>query len=830
MPYAFADLTQELQQKAGAKGGTLARLLRAGYPVPDGLVILPEEFAGDELSEPAKRCVLEKLESLRYDARESQKEGEIVPYAFAVRSSALEEDSGQASFAGAFATVLDVSTDDEVLAAIAKVRASRHDTKAAAYARARGLGDEHQMGVIVQRLIRADFAGVLFTADPVTGNLMKMQGNFVPGLGDQLVAGESMGQSFTFDRPSGKYRGPKQLEGTGQLRKAAEKLDKLMGTSVDIEWAIRGGKLSLLQVRPIASMREFNPVTGETNSSLIGDFLWSNGNAAEIQPEVQPLFTQSMVKLWGDGYGTWWSRYPAGGVIGGRSYFNITIQVAPFARLPGGLKGAMRYVGDWWGRIPADVTVPLAPFTRREVFFHVLPMFFRSGRRFAGYRRKIPGFVEKTPGWCREMRGMVRQASDARALTALWRDHIKPYFCFGTAMASAANTAKQVGLQKDLAKLVGEDDANALLSNLGGKSALASVEPMLALARVAHGTMTREEYLDECGHRGPYEFDPSRPQPIDDPRWLDRQLADFGYRPYDAEAMLAKQRAAFDAAWQRFVDRYPKKAKSMKARIDEVTTLSALREAGRSEVTRIVGVIRAWALRAGEVTGVGDDVFHMTIDELLAALGGDGSARRYIPKRKETFARYRALPPYPAVISGRFDPFAWAADPNRRSDVFDAHAPSPAPAPGADAAITGFPGAAGVVEGIVRRIDRFEDGHNLKPGEILLTSSTNVGWTPLFPRAAAIVTDVGAPLSHAAIVARELGIPAVIGCCDATMRLRTGDRVRVNGGQGRVEILAKAEDLAATVVVAKKGKPARPKSAPKPRRAAVKAGDAAAKS
>ncbi len=200
----------------------------------------------------------------------------------------------------------------------------------------------------------------------------------------------------------------------------------------------------------------------------------------------------------------------------------------------------------------------------------------------------------------------------------------------------------------------------------------------------------------------------------------------------------------------------------------------------------MMGVVRAWILRAGELTGLGEDVFHLTLDELIAALDGDQSAYRYLPARKETYARYAALPAYPPVISGRFDPFQWAADPNRRSDVFDSHVQVPR----IDSnMVTGFAGAAGTVEGPVRRIDRFEEGHCLQTGEILVTSTTNVGWTVLFPRAAAVVTDIGAPLSHAAIVARELGIPAVVGCVDATARLHTGDRVRVNGGQGTVEIL-----------------------------------------
>jgi pyruvate,water dikinase len=95
-----------------------------------------------------------------------------------------------------------------------------------------------------------------------------------------------------------------------------------------------------------------------------------------------------------------------------------------------------------------------------------------------------------------------------------------------------------------------------------------------------------------------------------------------------------------------------------------------------------------------------------------------------------------------------------------------------------------------VVEGVVRVLADAAEGDQLRSGEILVTTVTNVGWTPLFPRLAAVVTDVGAPLSHAAIVARELGIPAVVGCGNATMRLRTGDRVRVDGVAGTVEVLA----------------------------------------
>ena len=190
----------------------------------------------------------------------------------------------------------------------------------------------------------------------------------------------------------------------------------------------------------------------------------------------------------------------------------------------------------------------------------------------------------------------------------------------------------------------------------------------------------------------------------------------------------------------------------------------------------------------------------MTLNELLAALSGKTTAAKTVPARKETYRAYRALGACPSIIRGRFDPFHWAADPQRRSDIFDAQGLDVGAAPNGERSdlIQGAAGSAGRVQGSVRLLDHPDKGEQLQAGEILVATQTDIAWTPLFPRAAAIVTDVGAPLSHAAIIARELGIPAVVGCGDATMRLRTGDTVRVDGGAGTVEILSAEEEDAET--------------------------------
>jgi phosphohistidine swiveling domain-containing protein len=287
----------------------------------------------------------------------------------------------------------------------------------------------------------------------------------------------------------------------------------------------------------------------------------------------------------------------------------------------------------------------------------------------------------------------------------------------------------------------------------------------------------------------------SLPRPAEDPDWIDLQLAGLREAPVDVTTRLARQRDAQAAAWERFQSRGDglsspsRRVARMRRRIDRAAAVYRDREAARSEEVRVIWALRTFVLRAGALTGLGDVLFFLSIEEILAVLGGDETALARIPARRATYARYCALPPYPALIRGRFDPFQWAAATPWQSDMFDASGGTRAPE---SATITGFPGGTGVVEGRVRVITTADEGDQLQPGEILVTTVTNVGWTPLFPRAAAVVTDVGAPLSHAAIVARELGIPAVVGCGNATMRLHTGDWVRVNGEQGTVEVLRAA--------------------------------------
>ena len=540
----------------------------------------------------------------------------------------------------------------------------------------------------------------------------------------------------------------------------------------------------------------YNPTTGEWNDSLTGDFLWSNVNVSEAVPDVMTPSTWSL----------WWihhyeanpikfpGNYPFCGNICGRPYLNLSLLVSVYRAVGKDVREELQ--GDMISSAPADLNIPMISFSPLAVLWTSLPGLLKAQRYVSRDRRKIPEFVAATPGWCRSQRMQIQalHSGDKLILLSLWREAIKPYFlqaCRSLRGVTMLFSDPATRLRLDLIRLAGEADANTIMSNLAGASAdLESLGPLVGLAQVTRGDMSRDAYLERYGHRGPHEMELSAPGAEEDPDWLDRRLAEFTQAQVDVETLLGKQRAAYAAAWQRFEVRYPHKANAIQRMLDQVAAAARTREAVRSEVTRLTRLIRQFARRAGELTSLGDDIFFLSLDEIAAVLSGDETPVAYIPARRETYTRYKALPPYPAIIIGRFDPLRWAADPNRRSDYFDARGSTLTPAP---TTITGFAGAAGRVEGIVRRVDSPEEGDLLQPGEILVTVTTNVGWTPIFPRAIAIITDVGAPLSHAAIVARELGIPAVVGCGNATMRLKTGDRVRVDGGRGAVEILETAD-------------------------------------
>jgi phosphohistidine swiveling domain-containing protein len=781
----FGDLTPARAKDAGGKGRILARLYQAGYRVPDGFVVLTSAFDADALKPDAWAEARAALARLRGDGSNR---------AFAVRSSALAEDSARASFAGEFQTVLDVRDDESVRRAIETVRQSRHAGRVEAYAHAQGLDANHDVAVIVQQMVAPRFSGVLFTVDPVTGSHSAIVGNYVRGVGEKLVAGEVIAAGFTLSRLKGRYAGASELRPFARsLFRLAMQLEKALGTPQDIEWAIADGQLFVLQSRPITTLREYDPATGEWNTSLTGDFLWTNANVGEAVPDVMTPCTWSFVQIFiaETMSALFHLSYPPIGNIGGRLYMNLSLMATMLAGFGVTGKRFAALSEQVFGRVPAEVEIPTVPMSRSRIIWTTVTAALSIKWRIRTNRKRLPAFLAEAPAQCDALRARISAASSPRELIEFWRWDLLPFFrtCCRMLEAGARSQGNPALARRRLQKLVGEADTNALLSGHGTRGGdLASLGPLVGLEQLARGEIDRATYARQFGHRGPHELEVSIARPGEDSAWIDLQLAGLRQATTSVATLLARQGNTRSAAWERFRQCYPRRLSAMRHRLDKMADAARGREAARSEVVRVFWVLRAFVQRAGTLTGQGEAIFFLSIEEILALLGGDPAAVEFIPARQITYARYRALPAYPALIRGRFDPARWAADQGRRGDLFDSRGEA---VPASDA-ITGFPGAAGVVEGVVRMILSVDDGDQLQAGEVLVTTTTNVGWTPLFPRMAAIVTDVGAPLSHAAIVARELGIPAVVGCGNATMRLHTGDRVRVNGARGTVELLQAA--------------------------------------
>jgi rifampicin phosphotransferase len=792
MIYSLTQLPAEAADAAGGKARVLARLSQAGYPVPVGFVITAGALNGGAPEQAVWAAVQQQAAALRRNGSEPL---------LAVRSSALSEDSAAASYAGEFETVLNVQGERALREAIETVYASRDSERVAAYSAAQGArasGAGQGMAVLVQEMAPAELAGVLFTADPLSGSRARMAGSFVHGLGEQLVSGEADGEAFTLGAADGSYEGPEALRPYArQLFRLGQRLVDDLGGPQDIEWAVAGGKVWLLQARPITTLQPYDARTGVWNDSRRGDFFWSNSNFGEALPGVMTPLTWSLIRIYAEA--TFENPMPGDvplmGNIGGRLYANLSLFASFLGALGFSRERISREAQEFFGGLPAEEELPVVPVRRLVVLRRFLPFAVRAMWRKRRNLRALPAFTAALPAQTAALRADIGAAETGPQLAALWVERYQPLL-ERTYQMMAAGTSRYENayrpLRRHLAGQVGDEDANLLLSGVSaGGDELASLGPLLGLWRVSQGELSRNAYLAQNGHRGVHELELSWPRPAEDPAWLDKQLATAGES--DVPTLLARREAQKAAAWARYEARFPRQAARMERRLAVAAAAARGREAIRSETTRLVGAARAFALRAGELLGMDDDVFFLSLEELLAALRGEISdfskrqPKSDVLRRREAHERLSALPPYPPLINGRFDPLAWGADPARQTAGYDARAAADDGA--ATATVRGLPASVGVVEGVVRRLESAAEGQRLQPGEILVAATTNVGWTPLFPRAAAVVTDVGAPLSHAAIVARELGIPAVVGTGNATSRLRDGDRVRVDGTRGVVEVL-----------------------------------------
>lgn len=771
MKYIFdlKTLPQEKMDRAGGKASSLSLMMKnLKTNIPSGYVITADGFRDGKLTDEASEELnqtIAKLDRLK---------------TYAVRSSAIGEDGENNSFAGQYETLTDVIVP-KIRDAVKQVAASAKSERVEEYKNRNDAAGEG-IGIVIQEFVKPDFAGVIFTSDIITGRDDKIVGNYVHGEGEKLVSGSENAEEFRIGVMNYSYEGnPELAPYAGLLRKYTLAIKAFYGMPMDIEWAVSRGKTYILQARPITTLRRIDPKTYDVNGTRSGYKLLTKTNVGEIFMKPVSPMTFSVLEKINDilGLPDWLD------CICGQEYMNISVMCSLMVSFGKSREKAYEAVRELVGEIPEGVGIPVSPFDKKAFMRKIRALLFPKNKSTLSKKEKHE-MVLNLDRIADDLIIEVRKINDSTALMNYWDNVLVKYLNDGLASImteSGTSLVPLFGTRKKIAKIAGEDMANRLCTGCVG--ILDCMKPMLLLEDVASGAMTREEYISACGHRCADEMELMASRPYEDPAFPDALLKDLNASSSNLHQMQENQQKAYEEAVSEFKQKYPSKAKWFDKEIAKFIHANAFREDIRSKGVRIFCVFREYILKAGELNGLGDDIFMLSYDEMFALLKGDKTALQYIPARKASLDKYNSYPGFPNLVVGRFDPDAWMADPNRRYDVFVSDRVG---SENVSSDVKGFAGAAGVVTGTVRVVEDVSQIDEIIEGEILVTRATNIGWTVAFHKVSAIVTDIGAPLSHAAIVAREFGIPAVVGCRNATSVLKTGDVVTVDGSKGTVVI------------------------------------------
>jgi len=717
------DLRMTDVAEVGGKAAGLGELFADGVRVPDGVVLTA---GAAELSSDQRRSLL--------DAGMA----ELGDGPFAVRSSGIAEDGAALSYAGMYESVLNVPAMD-VPAAADRSLASAHTARADAYGAdgENGAVGRERMAVIVQRMVVPAAAGVALTADPLTGDRGTTVVSAVRGLGERLVSGAAVGDEWVVQGSSVTAR--RQPEHAIDRRQAAEvaeaarQIADARGTPQDIEWAIDGaGALWILQARPMTALPESvswtPPAPGAYTRQLrLGEW---------IGAPVTPLFESWLLSAMEDGMHAMFKDQigqraprPYHVVVNGWYFYSINFLSGPamIRSLPGMLWHLIRSPRRVAGVLPRTVR-------------HSFPISERVWR--ADIQPRYRGAVASA-----EERLEALPVSELPALIDELASLAGEYFGWIAALGGAAYK-----MEMNLAQFFRRH-----LSGVAGDSHL----PLLAgVDTPALSAGTAVASLD----------------------WSIAPMRSSTPPQADHDRLVAERTSAERAASEALASS-PKRLAQFRRLLADSQHLIPIREEQVAELTISWPVMRRAVLRIGEALVEGgviaqpEDVFFLTRDEALAALTGDGVPTVDVAERRaQRDAQARLSPP---LLIGRLNPMLrkmWESYPR----AFGAE-------PSDRAIVTGTPASAGRATGPVRVIRGPDEFDQLQPGDVLVAPMTAPAWTTLFIDAAAVVTDVGSPAAHASIIAREYGIPAVVGCGDATARLRNGTLVTVDGGTGNVE-------------------------------------------
>ncbi len=752
----------------GGKAEALNVLIKSGFPVPSGYAVAVEAFEKGMLKKEAEQELQSLVKRLSSN------------HTYAVRSSADGEDGETDSFAGAYETVLDVPAN-KIIEAVETVARSVKDDRVDVYANERKT-HSGKIAVIIQRYIPAEFAGVLFTADAITAGTEFITGNYVRGAGEELVLGENFDGSFKINTVRYSFDGSAEIAPYAKkMYSYARKAVKIFGCQLDMEWAVCNGKLYILQARPITTLYKNNYDEFRINDSLCGELLLSKTNVGEIFLRPVSPVTYGILKTLTDTLGI-----PLISNVCGQLYLNISGLCSMVMAFGASKEKAFKAISELAGGIPSDFEIPVYPFDKNAFLKKIIGLVTGAPAKNIKKADLGKGFKNRIIEIGNELIEEIRNAYSAKSLSEIWSGKCEPYMIKTlSAIATALSLKSLFSTRAELEKICGAELTDKLLSDSSDNGNIESIGSLLALDDVVNGRMSREEYISRYGHRHADELELSMPYPYEDSDFPENEVRDYVDSGINAYEMKSAQEQRHKEAVAEFKKLYPSKSVWLDKKLKKYSSAVYDREKIRSDALRLFCVIREYLLKAGEFTGLNDDIFMLYLSEVKACLSGRLDVSEKITVRRKIYTEQMSMPNFPSIICGRFTYDEWKQSGGATGFYrFGENCSDET-----DGVIRGVAGSCGQAEGIVRVMKSIDEADYFQKGEILVVKAANIGWIKLFPKTAALVTDIGAPLSHAVIVARELGIPAVVSCQCASGILKTGDRVKVDGTTGTVTLL-----------------------------------------
>lgn len=836
-------------ERFGGKGANLVRLKEAGFPVPSFAVLPASEYrafmaehgldtvidqalaGGVENAAQASqniRAAFRRPLSADQRARIEQAVGDLAEHPVAVRSSATAEDLDDASFAGQQDTFLEVTGIDAILEKVVECWSSLWTERAITYRARNGVavGAERAalgLAVVVQQMVEAEASGVVFTVDPLSGRRDRVVIDAVAGLGEQLVSGQVTPDHFEVE---GARIVERAVQGTQpaltdaqllELAALCRRVADSFGAPQDIEFTRVGDDLQLVQSRAITSLF---PVPEGEREALYFSFGAVQGMLAPITPLGRDALQHlgvGLFRLFGAPVEA--HANPFVEVAGERMWVRIDRALVGPARsfvlrfLPIGEPVSAKilvHLVQEAAYAPRGDRQAQARFAKRvaPILAFLAP---RVARNFADPKAARRRFVatmeaeiESVAGSLAHAATTVDPAERLQARIRVTTDALEHLFGvllpnFGPVMGPSILMMRRL---RSLAAQTGLPDADALAMTIlrslpgnvttemdlalnaaarriaadpasaeaitGGPAEVAADYRAGALPEVA--TSALDDFLARYGMRGVAEIDLGTPRWRERPEQVVRTIATYLGDTDHAVAYAEGSRAATDAI-ETLAGALPRhKAAQVRFFGSRLRGLFGLRETPKFTIIRAFGLIRQALQESGrdlveaDRLDDADDVFFLDFGELGTAFTTD--RRALVADRKAAREREARRTRVPAVLVG------------------DGRAFFSAPG-GGDGDIAGTGVSPGVVTAAVRVVDDPATAE-LAPGEIMVCRGTDPAWTPLFLTAGGLITEVGGLMTHGSVVAREYGLPAVVGIPDATRLLKTGEVITLDGSAGTI--------------------------------------------